>query len=332
MMVIKSWSDIHYQPTVSRIIANSLKRNRIAHAYLLDGMKGTGKKDVSYLFAKSLLCKNRKGVDPCQSCSNCKRIDSRNHPDVHVLEPDGNSIKKQQIQFLQEEFSKTGLESKRKIYIIEHADKMTTNAANSLLKFLEEPNQETFAFLLTENVHHMLNTIISRCQPLSFRALTSLRLVDKLVEEGYSLPLARAASHLTNSLDEAVELCRDDWFALARNLVIKLYEALFGKQQQALLFIQEKWMPHFPERKQLEIGLDLMLFIYKDMLYAQLDRQEQLVYVDEKEQIEKFALQTTQQRVTEHLSYILQSKSRLASNVNPHLLMEQLALNLQEGY
>jgi DNA polymerase-3 subunit delta' len=251
---------------------------------------------------------------------------------VHVLEPDGNSIKKQQIQFLQEEFTKTGLESKRKIYIIEHADKMTTNAANSLLKFLEEPNQETFAFLLTENVHQMLNTIISRCQPLSFRALTSTRLVDKLVEEGFSVPLARTASHLTNSLEEAVELCRDDWFALARNLVIKLYEALFTRQQQALLFIQEKWMPHFQERKQLEIGLDLMLFIYKDMLYAQVDKGDEFVFTDEKEQIEKFALQTTQQRVTEHLSYILQSKSRLASNVNPHLLMERLALNLQEGY
>lgn len=330
--MIKSWSDLDYQPTVARIVTNSLQRNRIAHAYLLDGMKGTGKKEVSYLFAKSLLCRNLNGVDPCQSCSNCKRIDSRNHPDVHVLEPDGNSIKKQQIQFLQEEFTKTGLESKRKIYIIEHADKMTTNAANSLLKFLEEPNQETFAFLLTENVHQMLNTIISRCQPLSFRALTSTRLVDKLVEEGFSVPLARTASHLTNSLEEAVELCRDDWFALARNLVIKLYEALFTRQQQALLFIQEKWMPHFQERKQLEIGLDLMLFIYKDMLYAQVDKGDEFVFTDEKEQIEKFALQTTQQRVTEHLSYILQSKSRLASNVNPHLLMERLALNLQEGY
>ncbi|MGD6834729.1 DNA polymerase III subunit delta' [Sutcliffiella halmapala] len=330
--MIKSWSDLDYQPTVARIATNSLQRNRIAHAYLLDGMKGTGKKEVSYLFAKSLLCRNRNGVDPCQSCSNCKRIDSRNHPDVHVLEPDGNSIKKQQIQFLQEEFTKTGLESKRKIYIIEHADKMTTNAANSLLKFLEEPNQETFAFLLTENVHQMLNTIISRCQPLSFRALTSTRLVDKLVEEGFSVPFARTTSHLTNSLEEAVELCRDDWFALARNLVIKLYEALFTRQQQALLFIQEKWMPHFQERKQLEIGLDLMLFIYKDMLYAQVGKGDEFVFTDEKEQIEKFALQTTQQRVTEHLSYILQSKSRLASNVNPHLLMERLVLNLQEGY
>ena len=330
--MIKSWSDLDYQPTVARIVTNSLERNRIAHAYLLDGMKGTGKKDVSFLFAKSLLCKDRNGVDPCQSCSNCKRIDSGNHPDVHVLEPDGNSIKKQQIQYLQEEFTKTGLESKRKIYIIEHADKMTTNAANSLLKFLEEPNQETFAFLLTENVHQMLNTIISRCQPLSFRALTSTRLVDRLVEEGFSIHLARTASHLTNSLEEGVELCRDDWFALARNLVIKLYEALFTRQQQALLFIQEKWMPHFQERKQLEIGLDLMLFIYKDMLYAQVGKGDEFVFMDEKAKIEKFALQTTQQRVTEHLSYILQSKSRLASNVNPHLLMERLALNLQEGY
>ncbi|MFG5456460.1 DNA polymerase III subunit delta', partial [Enterococcus faecalis] len=78
--------------------------------------------------------------EPCESCRNCQRIESGNHPDVHVVHPDGLSIKKGQIQALQEEFSKTGLESHKKLYIISHADQMTVNAANSLLKFLEEPS------------------------------------------------------------------------------------------------------------------------------------------------------------------------------------------------
>ncbi|MFX3864258.1 DNA polymerase III subunit delta', partial [Streptococcus suis] len=93
--------------------------------------------------------------------------DSGNHPDVHWIEPDGQSIKKGQIEALQEEFSKTGVESNQKLYIIRHADKMTNNAANSLLKFLEEPHRGTTAVLLTEQYHRMLPTIISRCQVLS---------------------------------------------------------------------------------------------------------------------------------------------------------------------
>ncbi|AST93961.1 DNA polymerase III subunit delta' [Sutcliffiella cohnii] len=330
--MLKSWTQLSdVQPTVAKIVVNSLRRDRIAHAYLLDGMKGTGKKETSYLFAKSLFCKNRDGEDPCHQCVNCKRIESRNHPDVHVVEPDGNSIKKHQIQYLQEEFSKTGLESKQKIYIIDHADKMTTSAANSLLKFLEEPNQETYAFLLTENIHRILNTIISRCQPLSFQALTSKRLIDKLVEQGYSPSISTTVAQLTNDMNEALELLTDDWFAEARLLVIKLYETLQVRPQQALLFIHEKWMPHFPDRSQLEIGLDLLLYIYKDMLYAQLQKNEEIVFIDQLELIEKQSLQTTQSKIVDQLSFILQSKSRLASNVNAHLLMEQIALNLQEG-
>ena len=96
---------------------------------------------------------------PCEECINCKRINHGNHPDIHIVEPDGLSIKKQQIHQLQEEFSKTGVESNQKLYMIYHADKMTVNAANSLLKFLEEPHEQTYAVLITEQPQKMLPTI-----------------------------------------------------------------------------------------------------------------------------------------------------------------------------
>src|SRR5690606_36803569 len=102
------------------------------------------------------------------NCTQCKRIQSGNHPDVHIIKPDGQSIKIEQISFLQKEFTYTGLESNRKVYIIEEADKMTVNAANRLLKFLEEPNQETVAILITSQIGKMLDTIVSRCQRITF--------------------------------------------------------------------------------------------------------------------------------------------------------------------
>ncbi|OVE62162.1 DNA polymerase III subunit delta', partial [Chryseobacterium mucoviscidosis] len=122
-----------------------------------EGRKGTGKLDAATLLAKSFFCLED-GAEPCESCRNCQRIESGNHPDVHVVHPDGLSIKKGQIQALQEEFSKTGLESHKKLYIISHADQMTVNAANSLLKFLEEPSSDTIAVLLTEQPQKLLDT------------------------------------------------------------------------------------------------------------------------------------------------------------------------------
>src|SRR5699024_10691726 len=125
-----------------------------------------GKKAMSFLFAKAYFCEHLEDIVPCGQWHHCRRIQSGNHPDVHYIYPEGQSIKKEQIQQLIRELSFHGVESKKKVYIIEDADKMSTNAANSLLKFLEEPGEMTHALLLTEQVQQMLPTIISRCQRL----------------------------------------------------------------------------------------------------------------------------------------------------------------------
>lgn len=109
-----SWKEMtEQQPRVMRLLHNSIEKKRLSHAYLFEGKKGTGKLDAALLLAKSFFCLEA-GTEPCGECRNCKRIASGNHPDLHVVQPDGLSIKKAQIQSLQEEFSKTGLESHKK--------------------------------------------------------------------------------------------------------------------------------------------------------------------------------------------------------------------------
>lgn len=329
----KTWDELEeIQPTVLKMLKNSIIKDRLAHAYLFEGMRGTGKKDISQLLAKSLFCDSLKdGYIPCNQCVNCKRIDSGNHPDIHVVEPDGLSIKKQQIKDLQEEFSKTGVESKKKFYTIVHADKMTTNAANSLLKFLEEPNSETIAILLTEQVQQILPTILSRCQTLSFKPLSSHHLIQKLEQNGVKKTIAPLISQLTNNLDEAIRLSNDDWFAQAKKIVLKLYEVLSKSPLEALVSLQEDWFLHFKEKEQLDQGLDLLLLIFKDLLYIQLGRTDQVVYLDERMLLERYALQESRIRLTEQMAAILEAKRKLHANMNPQLLMEQLVLKLQEG-
>ncbi|MGG2067691.1 MULTISPECIES: DNA polymerase III subunit delta' [unclassified Bacillus (in: firmicutes)] len=325
----KTWEQLSLiQPIVVKMLMNSIAKERISHAYLLEGPKGTGKIETAMQMAKSFLCLQRNGVEPCHTCTNCRRIHSGNHPNVYTVTPDGLSIKKQQIHELQEEFSKTGLEATKKIYIIEHADKMTPNAANTLLKFLEEPSSDTTAILLTEQSHQILSTILSRCQIVTFRSLPKDALINRLQKEEVSISLGNLAAELTNSFDEVLSFCSDEWFAQARTLVIKLCEAL-EKDTTSLFFVQEKWVKHFGEKEQLQLGLDMLLLIYKDLLYVQLGEEDRLVFQDQKGLFQSFSY--SQKRIVSALFNILEAKNRINANVNAQLVFEQLVLRLQEG-
>ncbi len=333
MIVAKTWEELEdIQPIVLKMFKNSMMKNRLAHAYLFEGMKGTGKRDASFLLAKSVFCQSPKqGYIPCETCVNCKRINNGNHPDVHLVEPDGLSIKKAQIQSLQEEFSKTGVESKKKLYMIVHADRMTVNAANSLLKFLEEPHPETIAILMTEQAQQILPTILSRCQTISFQSLSAEKMIEKLISHNVEPQIAPLIAQLTNNIDEAIEYSQNDWFVQAQKIVLKLYEVLKKSPLEAMVSLQDDWFKHFKEKEQIDLGLDLLLLIFKDLLYIQLGKEEQVVYLNEKDRLEQFALQSTSRMISEQMTAVLEAKRKLHANMNPQLLMEQLVLKLQEG-
>ncbi|GAA0320966.1 DNA polymerase III subunit delta' [Bacillus carboniphilus] len=320
------------QPTAEKMLRQAIIRDRLAHAYLFEGTKGTGKLEASRLLAQSFFCHQL--IDdymPCGECHHCKRIESGNHPDVHLIEPDGQSIKKGQIQALQEEFSKSGMESSKKFYTIVHADRMTTNAANSLLKFLEEPHQQTIAILITEQVQKMLSTILSRCQIISFRPLSTNLLIQQLVESGVPQDMATLLSQLTQNVDEALLLLNDEWFAQARKKVLKLYEAIQKSEGEALLWLQQEWYKHFQDRDQIHIGLDMFLFIYRDVLSIQMDKRERLTFPGFLKELEQSALHLSQKTILLSIETILHTKRMLDAHTNNQLLMEQMVLNLQEG-
>ncbi|MBO1004743.1 DNA polymerase III subunit delta' [Pseudogracilibacillus auburnensis] len=320
------------QPFAAQLLKSSFEKNRVAHAYLFEGENGTGKRAASMLMAETLFCKNlQSSYISCGSCVNCIRIKNGNHPDVHVVEPDGLSIKIDQIRQLRSEFSKTGVESNQKMYIIVDAEKMTIPAANSLLKFLEEPHAETVAILITDQPQRILPTILSRCQSVLFKSLPFEFLTKRLSEEGVNYVRAPLLAAVTNNLQEALQLDAEDWFAQARKIVLKLYDFVKQDSLSAMTALQEEWIVHFKEKTQIDMGLDLLLLLYKDVLYIQLGKDQQLVYPDQSDRLKSDALQTSARRLTEQMTAILEAKRKLNANINPQLLMEQLVLNLQGG-
>ena len=149
------------------IIQNLISFNKISHAYLIE--IDNYENDMKYInsFIKQILCHKQEKIIDCGECNVCRQIDSNTYLDLRIIEPDGVFIKKNQLLELQKEFVNKSLLDNKRIYVIKEADKLNDASANTILKFLEEPEDNIVAILLTTNRYKVLETIISRCQILS---------------------------------------------------------------------------------------------------------------------------------------------------------------------
>jgi DNA polymerase-3 subunit delta' len=325
-----TWTLFSQQPRVSELLFNSLRNQRLAHAYLFTGPRGAGKKQIALHLAKALFCKERV-ADACGLCLSCRRIEAGNHPDVHFITPEGTAIKIDQIRALQKEMAMRAVESFHKVYIIEHIDKMTTQAANSLLKFLEETPAGVVALLLTENSHAILPTILSRCQIITFSPLSSEQLAKELQTSGIPAGMARVASHITTNLEEARIISQSDWFAQLRNVVIQLMKECKQRNSAALFTIQDLFQKNDRLKEDLPLFLDLLILWLRDILYVQVGRHAQLINSDQQDVLQGQALVWTKAELLHGIDLVMETKNRIERNANAQLALERLVLQIQEG-
>ena len=167
------------QEHIKKALINTIQTNRIAHAYLFTGPRGTGKTSTARIFAKSLNCENGPTVKPCGKCSNC--VDIQNSVPMDVIEIDAASNRKvEDAQNILERVMYAPVKSKYKIYIIDEVHMLSNTAFNALLKTLEEPPENVVFILATTEVHKVLDTIKSRCQRFDFRRITTADIVKHL--------------------------------------------------------------------------------------------------------------------------------------------------------
>lgn len=326
------WTEaLNRQPRAAALLARTVEKNRLAHAYLFEGSRGTGKLELAELMAQVFLCRVRDRIEPCHSCTDCQRVKSGNHPDVHLIEAEGTVIKVDQIRGLKKEFSMRGMESGKKVYLVKDADRMNAAAGNSLLKFLEEPDGEALAILMTTRPQGMLKTILSRVQIVSFHPLSPDVFVKRLVEHGVKERDALLLSRMTANLDEALAMTEEDWIAEARNKVIQLIDDLVTRPGYSLISLQDDWMPFFKEKSDVQQGIDLLTLWYRDLLRLKVDQPEEIVYVDQEDRLWKQAVNLTEERLANHLQAVVDTKRRIDANTSPQLAMEQMLIRLQEG-
>lgn len=319
------------QARVMEQLSASFKNERIGHAYVFDGERGTGKEETALFFSRLLLCQNPTKNVPCETCGTCRRILSGNHPNITLIRPDGQNIRKEQMSELIVQMTKKGFEAGRKIYIIAQADRMNSSAANALLKYLEEPEGDVTAILLTDAYQSILPTIQSRCQRISFLPPSREVMIDALIQKGITASMAATVSMVTANVEEAFELAEGDEFAHMRKTVLKLVEASDRNVYDALLFIQAEWSQVFKEKDETDLGLDLFLFAYRDIVALKAGLSATLAYPDMHDFLKGLAMKMTYSQISAMMEAVLQSKRHLHSNMNRTLLMEQLVLNMQEG-
>lgn len=155
-----------------KILNNTIINKNILHSYLFYGSDGIGKRIFAKEFAKMILCNGEDTENkPCNICKSCIEFDSDNNPDFFLIEPDGNSIKINQIRQMQKSVLEKPIESTKKVYIIDNCHLMTKEAQNCMLKTLEEPQEYIVIILITANENTILPTVKSRCTKIYFKEL-----------------------------------------------------------------------------------------------------------------------------------------------------------------
>jgi len=225
------------QPRVRDFLARAVASGRASHAYLFLGSPGSGKLDAAWALAQALLCAEEAIPGACAACDDCVRVARRTHPDVHYYAPESaTGYLIAQTRDLLEDVALSPIRAKRKVYIIDRAEQLRSNTANALLKTLEEPPESVTFILLGTSSDVMLPTIVSRCQCVPFRPLSTDESTTA-VARATGLPPARCrmAVAVAGSPARAVEFLKSADRQAARRAMVRAVDALAHADEADIL-------------------------------------------------------------------------------------------------
>ena len=242
-----------------------LEQNQLNHAYLFSGFFGN--LEMAQFLAKSLFCTDKVGVLPCEKCRNCKLIEQGEFPDVTLIKPVNQVIKTERIRELVGQFSQAGIESQQQVFIIEQAEKMHPNAANYLLKVIEEPQSEVYIFFLTSDEEKILPTIRSRTQIFHFKKQEE-KLIHQLEQAGLVKKKATLLAQFSQSRAEAEKLAHQANFWTLVDESERLLTWLVAKKKESYLQVAKLASLADDKEKQDQVLRILEVFCGQDILQA----------------------------------------------------------------
>ena len=308
----------------------ALKNNRLSHAYLLVGEPGTPLLKIAKFLAASILCDENDDL-ACQVCNTCRRIEAENYVDFRIV--DGKktgTIKKDEIVSLVDAFAQTAIEKKGiQIYIINLVEIMRPEdeAVHALLKFLEEPHENVYAILTTNNEERVIPTIISRCQIIPIRLRDRQSVINEAINKGVSAKNSEILSKLYNDPDELLEVSQDDRTKKIISAFDMFVESLKKGGNYGVFFTQKEVTPLIRDKESARFYLDLLSEFFHEMVNVKNNLKRYLTNYDKilGELLKSFV------NPEECLYIILDARSKIEVNVTIPLILDHLTINLLKG-
>ena len=327
-----SFKDVLGHSRPIEILRRAIRTNKVVNSYLFLGNEGIGKKYVALQFAKVLNCLNRgmEKEDACDHCLSCKKIDHSLHPDVLLIEPEGQTLKVDQVRQMQRDLAYRPYEGERRVCILCAADRMVPHMSNTLLKTLEEPPLHTVIILLANNPRLLLATILSRCQPIRFHPLP-IPLVSKWLVEQKGLNQEEA--HLLASLSEgspgkALEI-QEEIRQIPREELLKGLVEL-----QSLTFDEkESWVESLPsQRENLLLVLEMAKTLLRDLVMVKtLKHGLRLIHSDLLPQMRTLGREWSLSSLLNRIEVLHQTTLAIRGNANTTLALEAMMLSWAQG-
>ncbi|QGG48675.1 DNA polymerase III subunit delta' [Heliorestis convoluta] len=314
-------SQIRGQERAIEQLQKALLQQRIVHAYLFSGPPGVGKMRTARAFAQSILCLNIEGVDACQVCSSCLQFVSSNHAAFYDIEPDGTTIKIEQIRKLQKWLRYRPYVGQYRVVLLQKAELMQEPAANALLKVLEEPPNSTIFILVSNRGHGLLPTILSRCMPVYFNLLPDLVIADYLQEKGITnekIPLFTLLAR--GCLLQAMELA-EGGLPEGREKAIYILERITQMSERDIFAMADEWDKN---KEGLTELFDYLALLLRDLLLLREGLTHMLINQDQN--WGNMAYQSNQLLLA--MDHVLEGRRNLESNASAKLIFEDLMIKL----
>ena len=307
------------------LLKRSLENGRVSHAYLLTGPPQIGKTTLALNFAQALNCPSEDR--PCGECLSCRKIARHIHPDVRIIEGKEGTIGIDQIRDMQREVALSPYEGRWRVYIIREMERATTEAANCLLKTLEEPPSQVILLLTAHHADALPPTIVSRCQVLNLRPLPA-ELIQGALQQRWQVDedKARLLARLSGGrIGWAIEANQDEAILKGREGQLREMLALMEKGRVGRLdyaYQLSRQADAVPE------VLDLWLSWWRDLLLVKGGCPEAVTNIDQQAALQEMAGRYTLEQVRGFIKAIQDTAEQLERHVNPRLALEVLMLSL----
>lgn len=324
------------QSRIVSLLQHGLEMGTLVHAYLFIGPPHVGKMTMALQLAQALNCE---AVErPCLECTSCQKISMMNHADVQVIGLSQNNdaaeaklISIDQIKELQHSASLPPFEGKRKVYIIDSAEIMSTEAANCLLKTLEEPPEGVTIILLTNNDRLLPTTVVSRCQRLELTPLSKEDITRALSENsGIELQKARLLAGLSHGCPGwAISAGRDE--SLLQHLkdeLDRIIEIINTNYEERFAYIAPMASRFTQDRNSVYEVLDIWLDYWHDLMLVKLGCRDMITNIDRINELAESSAGYRIDQIEDYIRSIRAAADRLRQNANPRLTLEVLMVDI----